>query len=146
MLGLFWTPDHLLSSFISYFLNDALWFQEFHQDMEQRLERAKSEAIELREKLSKLWDRLHVEYAERDLIFQQYPGHSKKSIDAVSIKFFWRKFLKYVRQLYISYYIVTKISICNKSRVVTYINITLTILNCLFWKYSLVCIIYSYIL
>ncbi|GLG96812.1 Uncharacterized protein GBIM_03712 [Gryllus bimaculatus] len=62
---------------------NMLLLKNLHQDMEQRLEEAKSVAIELREKLSNLWERLHVDYAERDLIFQQYPGHSKTSIDAL---------------------------------------------------------------
>ncbi|KAK7790021.1 hypothetical protein R5R35_006632 [Gryllus longicercus] len=62
---------------------NVILMKELHQDMEQKLEKVKSESIEIRETLSKLWDCLNIEYSEREAILQQYPGHSISSIDAL---------------------------------------------------------------
>jgi HPt (histidine-containing phosphotransfer) domain-containing protein len=57
--------------------------QQLHQRLEQQLKDSKAEVTELCEKLTQLWDRLHVEYSHRELFIATHRGHSAGTLKAV---------------------------------------------------------------
>jgi protein regulator of cytokinesis 1 len=60
--------------------------RQLHQRLEHQLEDMKAEAIELHEKLTQLWDRLHEEYSHREMFLIAHQGHSAGALKGLKDK------------------------------------------------------------
>ena len=49
------------------------------------MEQLEEDVAKLREHLSQLWDRLEVSCSEREQILENFPGHSRRTREGVSV-------------------------------------------------------------